>query len=544
MKKNFLRQAATLAILTILSMQSVSQSQRPNIIFILSDDHAFQATSIYGNKLVQTPNIDRIAREGALLKNNLVANSICGPSRATLLTGKYSHKNGYATNEKTFDVRQETFPVLLQQAGYQTAWIGKLHLGSLPIGFDYFNILPGQGQYYNPDFINNHNDTVRYKGYVTDLISNFFFQWLQERDTSKPFFAVVGEKATHRSWLPDIADLGAYDQVNFPLPSTFYDNYEGREAARDQDMTIDKTMRLKEDLKVGAQFGAGGYASARPGIIKLMKEYWPEKNFTEADYRKFFNEHGEYGRMDARQAAAYGKYYGKITKDFETRKPTGKALAEWKYQRYLKDYYATARSLDRNIGKILAYLDSTGLSKNTVVIYASDQGFYLGEHGWFDKRFIYEESLKTSFVIRYPGVIKPGSQVNQLISNIDWNPTILDIAGIQAPAEVQGRSFLPLLKDPEADNWRDALYYHYYEYPHPHHVSPHFGIRTKDYVLARFYQGVNSWELFDLKKDPHELRNVYNDPGYAKMVISLKERLKELIRQYDDQEAMQLFEKD
>lgn len=499
---------------TILIMQSIipakgnAQSGRPNIIFILSDDHAYQATSAYGNKLVSTPNIDRIAREGAILYKNFVVNSICGPSRATLLTGKYSHKNGYALNEKTFDVNQETFPVLLQQNGYQTAWIGKLHLGSLPIGFDYFNILPGQGHYYNPDFINNKNDTIRNSGYVTNLISDFFFDWLQQRDTTKPFFAVVGEKATHRSWLPDIPDLGVYDSIDFPLPETFYDNYENRLAAFDQDMTIDKTMRLKEDLKIGASFGEPGYEAAR---------------------------------MNPEQAAAYTAYYGRITREFEAKKLSGKALAEWKFQRYLKDYYATAKSLDRNIGKILRYLDSTGLSRNTVVIYASDQGFYLGEHGWFDKRFIYEESLRTPFVIRYPGVVKPGTKISSFVSNTDWNPTILDIAGVKAPAEVQGRSILPVLQGKTPKDWRKEQYYHYYEFPEPHHVSPHFGIRTNDHLLVRFYGSVESWELYDLKKDPNQVKNLYADPKYAKTILALKQQLKAQILQYDDQEALQIF---
>ncbi|MFT4092048.1 MAG: sulfatase [Niabella sp.] len=517
-------------IIAGLPLFAVAQKQRPNIIFILSDDHAYQATSAYGNKLVQTPGIDRIAREGALLNNNFVGNSICGPSRATLLTGKFSHKNGYALNEKTFDVHQETFPVVLQQNGYQTAWIGKLHLGTLPTGFDYFNILPGQGNYFNPDFINNNNDTIRYKGYVTNLISDFFFDWLQKRDTTKPFFAVVGEKATHREWQPDIPDLGAYDHIEFPLPHDFFDNYDTRAAAKDQDMTIDKTMRLKEDLKVGQTFGVtdeGGAGSKDAAAVAVSRRY----------------ANSQYARMDTEQARAYKDYYGKITQDFEAQHLTGKELVKWKYQRYLKDYYATARSLDRNIEKILDYLDKTGLSKNTVVIYASDQGFYLGEHGWFDKRFIYDESLKTSFVIRYPGKIKPGIKIDNLVSNIDWAPTILDIAGAPVPEEIQGRSLLPVLENKPVGDWRKEVYYHYYEYPQPHHVSPHFGIRTADYVLARFYKGVESWELFDLKKDPNELKNIYNDKAYSKIRENLKSRLRKLIVDYDDKEALEIFNK-
>lgn len=514
-----------------------AQNKKPNIIFILSDDHAYQATSAYGNKLIQTPGIDRIAKEGALLENNFVVNSICGPSRATLLTGKYSHTNGFYDNTgKKFDTSQVIFSELLQKGGYQTAWVGKMHLNALPKGFDYLNVLSaagGQGTYFNPEFVNNKNDTSSYKGYVTDLITDFFFDWLQKRDDSKPFFAVVGQKATHRSWLPDIQDLGAYDDIDFPLPDDFFDNYDTRLAAKDQDMTIDKTMRLKEDLKIGAKFGTDITDEDIEQQVKAMRKIYPNYTINKSLFLK--------GSLDSTQTKAYRAYYGKITREFEEKKLTGKELVKWKYQRYLKDYYATAKSLDRNISRILQYLDSTGLSKNTVVIYASDQGFYFGEHGWFDKRFIYEQSLKTSFVVRYPGVIKPGLRVQPFVANIDWAPTVLDIAGVKSPSEIQGRSFLPLLKQQIPKDWRKDVYYHYYEYPQPHHVSPHFGIRAKDYLLVRFYKGVESWELFDLKKDPGELHNVYSDAAYQKVITDLKNRLKLLIQQYDDKEALDIF---
>lgn len=494
-----------------VSVGVVAQTkERPNIIFIFSDDHAYQSIGAYGNKFAKTPNIDRIAREGALLTNNLVTNSICGPSRATLLTGKYSHINGYRNNDRTkFDITQQLFPDILQKGGYQTAWIGKLHLNSLPTGFDYWSILPGQGIYYNPEFISAPGDTARKLGYVADIITETSLNWINKRDQKKPFFLVVGQKSVHRGWHPDLQDLGAYDDIDFPLPETFYDDYAGRAAAKDQDMTIEKTMQLQNDLKVHLNY------DRVPGY-----KFFPE------DKKKIFKD-----------------YYDKISKEYDDKKLTGKALTEWKYQRYIKDYLATANGLDRNIGKILDYLDKTGLSKNTVVIYASDQGFYLGEHGWFDKRFIYEESLKTPFVIRYPGVIKPGTKVEQLVSNIDWAPTVLDLAGAKIPAEIQGKSFLPLLdKNAKANTpWRDAAYYHYYEYPQPHHVSPHFGIRTKRHKLARFYGGVNSWELFDLEKDPHELKNIYGEKSNEAVAKNLKERLKTLIVQYKDNEALKLF---
>lgn len=531
----------------LMVLAQKEKDNRPNIIFILSDDHAYQATSAYGNKLVRTPNIDRIANGGALLENNFVANSICGPSRATLLTGKFSHKNEYYDNGGTpFNTNQLVFPELLQTNGYQTAWIGKMHLNTVPKGFDYLNVLAGaggQGNYFNPLFVNKNRDTVAFKGYVSNLISDFFFDWLKERDSSKPFFAVVGEKATHREWLPDIQDLGAYDNIDFPLPDNFFDNYDTRKAAQEQDMTIDKTMRLKEDLKVGQGFGSQLSAADIEGTRDLLKKYYPNKVFTDKEIEQFNKKNGEYGRLDSAQAAAYRAYYGdKITKDFNDRKLSGKELAKWKYQRYLKDYYATAKSMDRNIGRILDYLDSTGLSKNTVVIYASDQGFYLGEHGWFDKRFIYEESLKTSFVVKYPITIKPKTKVKAFVSNVDWAPTILDIAGIKVPAEMQGRSFLPLLEQKKVADWPTDAYYHYYEYPQPHHVSPHFGIRSKDFVLVRFYKGVESWELFDLKKDPEELHNVYGDAKYKSIVDELKKRLRSLIVQYDDQVALNILD--
>ncbi|SKA31414.1 Arylsulfatase A [Chitinophaga eiseniae] len=495
-------------LLAFISQTGFSQQKQPNIIFIFSDDHAYQTISAYGSKLTQTPNIDRIARQGALFRNALVTNSICGPSRATLLTGKYSHINGYTLNEKKFNVGQQLFPKLLQQHGYQTAWIGKWHLGNLPEGFDFWRILNNQGQYYNPDFI-GPRDTTRVEGYVTNLITQFSVDWLNRRDTSKPFFLVVGEKATHREWLPDIQDLGAYDDKTFPLPATFRDSYKNRIAAQHQDMTIDKTMRLKEDLKVHANY-----------------------------------EKGIYGRFTPEQKAAFKAYYeGKVSKEFDEKNLTGDALVEWKYQRYLKDYLSTARSLDRNIGELLDYLDKNGLAENTVVIYASDQGFYMGEHGWFDKRFMYEESLRTPFVIKYPGVTQPGTTVNQLMLNIDWAPTILQMAGVPVPSDIQGASFLPLLQaNSDKSNWRKAAYYHYYEFPEPHHVYPHFGVRTEQYTLVRFYGAGDSWELYDLKKDPQQVNNIYGGKGTEKITAALKSTLKKLILQYNDQEALKILE--
>lgn len=480
---------------------------RPNILFIISDDHAYQEIGVYGSKIAKTPNIDRIAREGAVFKNSFVTNSLCGPSRATLLTGKYSHINGYKANEGKF-TDQETYPKILQQNNYETAWIGKMHLGNLPKGFDYFNILPGQGHYYNPDFINNNNDTVRHTGYISNIITDLTVDWLSKRNSSKPFCLVVGEKATHRQWLPDIQDLGAFDEVDFPLPPTFRDDYKGRTAALNQDMTVDKTMLLKEDLKIHADYKAGPV----------------------------------YRRLNAEQKKAYEDYYGKISREFDQKQLSGKKLAEWKYQRYLKDYLSVAKSLDRNIGKILDYLDKSGLAKNTVVIYVSDQGFYMGEHGWFDKRFMYEESLRTPFVMRYPGIIKPGTVINKFAVNIDWAPTILSIAGAKIPAGMQGVSLLPILNGNANTPWKNEVYYHYYEYPAPHRVSAHFGIRDERYKLICFYSGRKVWELFDLQKDPNELNNIYDKKENAEMISRLKKRLLLQIKQYKDDEAQKIFE--
>lgn len=494
-----------------ISVLSKAQSSRPNIIFIFSDDHAYQTISAYGSKLAVTPNIDRIAKEGAIFMNAMVTNSICGPSRATLLTGKYSHINGYTLNEKKFNTGQQVFPRLLQQNGYQTAWIGKWHLGNLPEGFDHYQILNSQGQYYNPQFISSNHDTTIHHGYVTNLITQFTEEWLDKRDTSKPFFLVVGEKATHREWLPDIQDLGAYDDKTFPLPPNFHDDYKNRIAAQNQDMTIDKTMRLKEDLKVHADY-------VKSGIYN---------RFTE-DQKKPF----------------YDYYENKVSKEFDEKHLTGEALVEWKYQRYLKDYLATAKSLDRNIGELLNYLDKTGLSKNTVVIYASDQGFYMGEHGWFDKRFMYEESLRTPFVMRYPGIIKPGSTINQMMLNIDWAPTMLNLAQVNVPQDIQGTSFLPLLKGDKNVPWRKEMYYHYYEFPQPHHVYPHFGIRSERYKLVRFYDAGNAWELYDLQKDPHEVNNIYGSKGTEKITVELKQNLKKLMIEYKDEDALKILEGD
>ncbi|MEJ7736867.1 MAG: sulfatase [Chitinophagaceae bacterium] len=499
---------AFLATVFVCASLLVTAQQRPNIVLIVSDDHAYQAISAYGSKLMRTPNIDRIAKEGAIFNKGYVTNSICGPSRAVILTGKYSHKNGFKDNEhSSFNGSQNTFIKELTKSGYQTAWIGKWHLETKPQGFTYWQILPGQGQYYNPDFIMMDSSIKRVEGYVSNVVEDVAENWLDNRDKTKPFCLVIGHKATHRTWIPDTSDMGMFDKVNFPLPHNFYDNYAGREAAKVQDMTIAKTMVMGYDLKMFES---------------------PEAE----------NKEGTIKRMNASQRAKFDAYYKPIYADLKARSLTGNSLTEWKYQRYMKDYLSTAVSMDRNIGRTLDYLDKHNLTNNTIVIYLSDQGFYMGEHGWFDKRWIYEESFRTPMVMRYPGVVKPGTVNNNFVMNLDIAPTVLDAAGVPIPKDMQGESMLPLLQ--KKAKKREALYYHYYENGE-HSVSPHFGIRTPRYKLIRFYKRVSGWELYDLKKDPHEMNNLYGKKGYEQITKDLQEQLVQIIDKYEDDDAKQIL---
>ncbi len=503
-----------LMIVTLLLscwLHGFAQSQQqPNIVVLISDDHAYQAISAYGSKLMQTPSIDRIANEGALFTKAYVTNSICGPARATFLSGKYSHLNGFKDNENSnFNFNQNIFVKDLQKVGYQTAWIGKMHLGeNTPQGLDYYSILPGQGDYYNPGFIETGNVRKHYTGYVSNVITNLSENWLDHRDKQKPFCLVIGHKATHRTWMPDLQDLHQFDHVKFPLPATFYDNYATRKAATVQDMTIAKTMQMGYDLKMF-------------------------DNEAEADRQ------GAIKRMNPEQRTVFMNYYDSIHQVLKKLNLKGNELTEWKYQQYMREYLSTATSLDRNIGEVLNYLDKNDLAKNTIVIYLSDQGFYMGEHGWFDKRFMYEESFRTPMVMRYPGVIKQGTRINDFVMNLDLAPTLLDAAAAAIPPDLQGQSFLPLLKHQKYQS-RDAMYYHYYENGE-HSVSPHFGIKTKRYKLIRFYKRVESWELFDLQKDPNELTNIYGKPSSKKITAQLTSQLKFLIDKYKDTDAAKIL---
>lgn len=508
--RSFLPLAFFIGVSIGVSAQSGKAGRRPNIVIILSDDHAYQAISAYGKALMQTPNIDRIAKGGARFNKAYVTNSICGPSRAVILTGKYSHKNGFKDNESSvFDGSQDSFIKQLGKNGYQTAWIGKWHLQSNPEGFDHWQILPDQGDYYNPDFDMMNGKRKRFDGYVTNVITDESQQWLDQRDTSKPFCLVIGHKATHRIWLPDTTDLGRFDKVKFPLPENFYDTYADRKAAAVQDMSIEKTMLMGYDLKM---FGSA-----------------EEKEKS-----------GNFKRMNAVQRSRVDAYYEPIETELKKLKLTGRELTEWKYQRYMRDYLSTAASLDRNIGRTLDYLDANGLSDNTIVIYLSDQGFYMGEHGWFDKRFMYEESFRTPMVMRYPGVVKPGTVSDRFVMNLDIAPTMLDAANVPVPKDMQGISMLPTLRG-QAEAGRKTLYYHYYENGE-HAVSPHFGIRTKRYKLIRFYKRVETWELYDLERDPKEMQNVYGKKVYESVLADLRKSLVQEINKFQDKDALKILE--
>ena len=486
-----------------------AQKKPMNIVFIMSDDHSYQTISAYDKRFISTPNIDWLADNGVKFQESFVANSLSGPSRACMLTGKHSHTNGFTDNSKTFDGAQQTFPKLLQKQGYQTAMIGKWHLTSLPTGFNYWDILIGQGDYYNPDFLSN-GKKIRRPGYVTNIIADMAIDWMEnKRDKNKPFCLLMHNKAPHRVWNPDTCDLRLYDDVTYPLPKTFYDDYAGRLAAQKQEMSIIKDMDLVYDNKMADKENE---IHTTTGL-----EQWGR---------------GNYKRMTPSQRAQWDSYYDPIIKKFKEDKLSGKALAEWKYQRYMHDYMRVIHSVDRNVGRVIEYLRQHGLLDNTMIVYTSDQGFYMGEHGWFDKRFMYEESFRTPLLVYYPGG-KHGV-VKEMVQNIDYAPTFLDVAGAKVPSDIQGCSFLPLLEGKKPANWRQSLYYHYYEYPAEHSVCRHYGIRTKRYSLMHFYNDINAWELYDLKKDPDQMHNIYGKPGTEKLTKNLKKQLLQLQVQYDD----------
>jgi len=509
----------SLALLFFFSCKSPNKennrSERPNIVFIMSDDHAYQAISAYSDKLIQTPNIDRIAKEGMLFTNASVTNSICAPSRAVILTGKHSHLNGKIDNRMPFDTTNVTFPQLLQKAGYQTAMFGKLHFGNSPKGFDEFKILPGQGSYYNPDFITSKGDTT-ITGYVTDIITDLTLDWMEKRrDTAKPFLLMYLHKAPHRSWMPAERHYKTFTKNTYPLPETLFDDYETRgEAAETAEMRIFDHMDLRYDLKL---------SDSIHDALKINEKRQNPAN-----------------RLTPEQRKAWDAVYDPISEDFASlyKNMNDSTLTVWKYQRYMQDYLGSIAAVDENVGRLLDYLDSEGLNENTILVYTSDQGFYLGEHGWFDKRFMYNESFKTPLLIKWPNVITAGTTEEEMVQNLDFAQTFLEVAGVAAPKDMQGESLVSLLKG-EKEKWdRDAVYYHYYEYPGAHAVKRHYGIATQEYKLMHFYYDVDEWELYDSKNDPYETNNVYDDPEYADTVTDLKKRLEELKIKYKDSEEL------
>ncbi len=456
----------------------------PNILFIMSDDHAAHAIGCYKSKINETPHIDRIAAEGMRFDNCFCTNSICAPSRAVILTGKHTHLNGVRTLDEKLDGRQTTFPKLFQAAGYQTAIVGKWHLGHGgdhdPTGFDYWNILPGQGEYHDPDFI-EMGTRAKQKGYATDLITDISIDWLNQRDKNRPFMLMCHHKAPHRPWEPDKKHSGMYKNADIPLPDSFDDDHSGHAAA-----AREARMRIEE-------------------LTPIDTKGTPPK---------------------------------KLSPDEQKR---------WKYQRYLKDYLRCIASVDDNVGRLLDYLDRENLTEDTLVIYTSDQGFFLGDHGWFDKRFMYEESLRMPFVVRYPREINPGSVCDAMALNLDFAKTFLDLAGIPAPPAMQGESLRPLFSGTAPENWRTSMYYRYWMHKdNSHNVYAHYGLRTHKYKLIYYYADKldtpgpffrtkdpallgspepPEWELFDLEKDPLELQSVYDDPAYADIVEELKKEL-------------------
>ncbi|MDG2397203.1 MAG: sulfatase [Flavobacteriaceae bacterium] len=510
-----------LIIITLIILSCEKKDSRPNILFIMSDDHAFQAVSAYGYNLNNTPNIDRIANEGAIFNKGFVTNSICAPSRAVMLTGKHSFINGKVDNIQDYNWDQDNFAKQLQASGYQTALVGKIHLRGLPQGFDYSAVLPGQGHYYNPDFIIN-GITERIQGYVTTITTELSLDWLKnKRDDTKPFLLLYHQKAPHRNWQSEEKYLTLFDDKTFDFPSNFFDNYEGRSAAAAQEMMISAS---EEQLAV--THGLGGHGRWGHDFKLLIDPYGRETRFGK-----------ELKRFTPEQKKAWLEAYTPKNDAMRAAKLEGKELALWKFNRYLKDYLRTIQSVDDGVGEVLNYLDENNLTENTIVVYTSDQGFYLGEHGWFDKRFMYEESLRTPILMRYPKEIKAGSKINQLIQNLDFAPTFLDYAGVKIPADMQGESFRKILSN-EKSEWRDAIYYTYYEYPSVHMVKRHYGIRTDRYKLIHFYYDIDQWELYDLEEDPSEMNNIYNKAKYSEIQNRMHTRLDDLREKYGDSDEM------
>ena len=511
----FVRPLVLFALIAV-SLPIEAKEERPNIVFIFSDDHAPHAIGAYDGWLKSvnpTPEIDQLAEQGMLFENSFCTNSICGPSRAVIQTGKHSHKNGFMDNGDSFDWNQQTFPKLLQGTGYQTAIFGKSHLKGKPQGYNEWAVLPGQGLYYNPDFYTKDGQ-ITIQGHCTDVVTDMAVDFLEnKRDTNKPFMLMVQHKAPHRNWMPAARHLSLYDDIDLPEPATLFDTWEDKAPpARHQETSIIDYMHLNYDL-----------------FVDLTPDFTQGKPSKSEDPSSWRNMQ----RMSEEQMRVWRDAYGPKDVAFHAANLSGKDLLRWKYQRYAKNYLRTIKGVDESVGRLVATLDELGLSDNTIVIYSSDQGFFIGDHGWYDKRWMYEESLKMPFIIKWPNVITPGSRQQKMIQNIDYAETFLDIAQAAIPDDMQGRSLLPLLKGESVNDWRDSIYYHYYEYPSVHMVPKHNGIRTERYKLMHFYE-FGEWEFYDLENDPEELNNLYGKSEFAELIETHKAKLASLQEYYDD----------
>ena len=512
MKKIKAAYALPLAAAGLTACAEKAVQERPNILFIMTDDHTTQAMSCYGGNLIETPNMDRIANEGIRFDNCYATNALSGPSRACILTGKFGHVNGFTDNASKFDGSQQTFPKLLQTAGYKTAMVGKWHLISEPQGFDFWSVVSGQeeqGDYYSPEFV-EMGQQITEPGYVTDVITDKAIKFIDEVADEAPFMVMLHQKAPHRNWMPAPHHLGMFNDTVFPEPETLFDDYTTRgDAARTQDMSIANTLKNDWDLKL----------LTREEIL--------------AGGNRLYN---VYTRMPEEVQHKWDSVYAPRIAEYRSGKLKGKELVRWKYQQFMRDYLATVMSVDENIGRVLDHLEKIGELDNTIIVYTSDQGFFLGEHGWFDKRFMYEECQRMPFIVRYPMSIKAGTTTSAIAMNIDFGPTFLDYAGVEVPADMQGQSLRPIL-DSEGKvpaDWREAAYYHFYEYPAEHSVKRHYGIRTADCKLIHFYNDVDQWEMYDMNTDPKELNNVYDDPAYASKRAEMHALLEKVQKQYAD----------
>lgn len=522
----FVYRIVTALLLFAAFSSAVVAADRPNILFIFSDDHAPHAIGAYDGWLKSvnpTPNIDKLASQGMLFRNSFCTNSICGPSRAVIQTGKHSHKNGFMNNGNSFDWNQQTFPKLLRKAGYTTAIYGKSHLKGTPQGYDDWKVLPGQGLYYNPD-MKTPDGMKKINGHCTDVVTKLAVEWLKDgREDNKPFMLMVQHKAPHRNWMPAKRHLDLYEDIDIPEPATLFDQWlDNAPPARHQELEIDRHMHLNFDLFVDLTPDFDGNAVTG----RIDKSAWRNMQ-----------------RMTPKQMKFWREAYGPRDKAFHDANLSGKELVRWKYQRYAKNYLRCIKGVDESVGTLMDTLNDLNLADNTLVIYSSDQGFYVGDHGWFDKRWMYEESLKMPLIVKWPEVTKPGTVNTNLVQNLDYAETFLDVAGAEIPTDMQGASLVPLLKGESPDDWRESIYYHYYEYPSVHMVPRHNGIRTNRYKLMHFYR-FDEWEFYDLEKDPDELQNEYNNPDYADVISTVKQQFNDLQKHYDDDSVAEVLPKE